>query len=60
MEIGQGNLVRSGQDIEVYDYEAGEYRNVTVESIDRYGSSVDVEVYDWDSGEYRTFEMDAD
>ncbi|AGS25250.1 hypothetical protein REMIM1_PE00160 (plasmid) [Rhizobium etli bv. mimosae str. Mim1] len=58
VEIGKGNLVRSGQTVEVYDYEAGEYRDVDVESIRRSGSSVEVEVYDNESGEYRTFEMD--
>ena len=26
IEIGKGNLVRSGNDIEVYDYDSGEYR----------------------------------
>ncbi|MBB4577261.1 MULTISPECIES: DUF5334 family protein [Rhizobium] len=58
VEIGKGNLVRSGQTVEVYDYEAGEYRDVDVQSIQRSGGSVEVEVYDNESGEYRTFEMD--
>jgi hypothetical protein len=58
VEIEQGNLVRSGETIEVYDHEAGEYRSVDVQSIERSGSSVEVEVYDNDSGEYRTFEME--
>ena len=26
IEIGSGNLVRSGNELEVYDYETGEYR----------------------------------
>ena len=60
VEIGKGNLVRPGRDIEVYDYGAGEYRDVTVESIRRYGSTVEVEVYDYESGEYRTLEMEDD
>lgn len=58
VEIEKGNLVRSGRDIEIYDYGAGEYRDVTVERIERWGSTVEVEVYDSESGEYRTFEMD--
>ncbi|AIC30050.1 hypothetical protein IE4771_PB00322 (plasmid) [Rhizobium etli bv. mimosae str. IE4771] len=58
VEIGKGNLVRSGETVEVYDYEAGEYRDVEVQGIQRSGSSVEVEVYDNESGEYRTFEMD--
>ncbi len=60
VEIEKGNLVRSGLDIEVYDHESGEYRDVTVQDINRYGSTVEVEVYDNDSGEYRTFEMEDD
>jgi hypothetical protein len=58
VEIGKGNLVRSGRDIEIYDHGAGEYRDVTVESIQRSGSSVEVEVYDQESGEFRTLEME--
>ncbi|MER9018898.1 DUF5334 family protein [Mesorhizobium sp. M0898] len=60
VEIGKGNLVRRGGDIEIFDSGAGEYRDVTVESIRRHGSSVEVEVYDNESGEYRTLEMDDD
>ncbi|NMN69458.1 MULTISPECIES: DUF5334 family protein [unclassified Rhizobium] len=58
VEIGKGNLVRTGRTIEIYDQEAGEYRDVDVESIQRNGSSVEIEVYDTESGEYRTLEMD--
>jgi len=58
VEVGKGNLVRSGRTIEVYDADAGEYRDVEVQSIRRFGGSVEVEVYDSDSGEYRTFEME--
>ena len=58
IEIEEGNLVREGLDIEIYDYDAGEYRDVEVQDINRYGSTVEVEVYDYDTGEYRTFEME--
>ena len=58
VEIDKGNLVREGEDIEIYDYNAGEYRNVEVQNIDRYGGSTEVEVYDYETGEYRTLEMD--
>ncbi|ORE87723.1 DUF5334 family protein [Aurantimonas sp. 22II-16-19i] len=58
VEIDRGNLVREGLDIEVYDHSTGEYHDVTVEGINRSGSSVDVEVYDNKTGEYRTFEME--
>jgi hypothetical protein len=58
VEIESGNLVRSGEQIEFYDWDKGEYRTGEVQSVDRYGSSVDVEIIDDDSGETRTFEMD--
>ncbi len=60
VEIGEGNLVRQGSDIEIYDYGTGEYRDVEVQSIRDYDSSVEVEVYDYESGEYRTLDMDSD
>lgn len=58
VEIESGNLVRSGNEIEVFDYSTGQYHDVTVDSIERYGSTVEVEVYDYSTGEYRTLEMD--
>lgn len=58
VEIGKGNLVRPGQDIEIYDWGSGEYRDVEVQSIQDNGGSVEVEVYDTESGEYRTLEME--
>lgn len=58
VEIGDGNLVRSGEEVEIYDYEDGEYKDVEVQDINRYGSTVEVEVYDYDTGEYRTLEME--
>lgn len=58
IEIEKGNLVRSGRDIEIYDYKEGEYKEVEVQSIRNTGSSVELEVYDYDRGEYRTLEMD--
>lgn len=60
VEIGKGNLVRRGETIEIYDSSSGSYRDVDVESIQRYGNSVEIEVYDNESGEYRTFEMEGD
>ena len=58
VEIESGNLVRPGEDIEIYDYGTGEYKNVEVESISGSGSGTEVEVYDYDTGEYRTLEME--
>ncbi len=57
VEIERGNLVRSGRDIEVYDYETGEYHDVTVEDINRYGGTVEIEVFDNTTGETRTLEF---
>ncbi|WP_338923670.1 DUF5334 family protein (plasmid) [Pseudomonas silesiensis] len=58
VEIGAGNLVRPGQDIEVYDYGTGSYKDVEVQSIKSNGSGADVEVYDSNTGEYQTYEME--
>ena len=58
VEIEQGNLVRSGEDIEVYDSGDGDYHDVSVESINRYGSTVELEVYDHTTGESRVLEME--
>ena len=57
VEIEKGNLVRSGQSIEVFDYNTGAYHDVSVESINRLGGSVEVEVFDYNTMGYRTFEM---
>jgi hypothetical protein len=58
VEIGKGNLVRKGRDIEIYDHKDGKYKDVEVESIRDRGNRIDVEVYDYSSGEHRTLEME--
>ena len=58
VDIGKGNLVRKGREIEYFDYRSGDYRRGDVESIRSHGSKFELEVYDYESGEYRTFEMD--
>ncbi len=58
IEVEKGQLVRTGREIEFFDYGEGEYRVAEVESMRSTGSSVEVEVYDQTSGEYRTFEME--
>lgn len=58
IEIEKGNLVRSGRDIEFYDYETGTYHSGEVQSIDRSYSGVEVEIYDYETGETRIFEME--
>ncbi len=58
IEIESGNLVRLGQEIEVYDYATDDYIYVEVESIRSSGSGAVVEVYDYENGEYRIFEME--
>lgn len=54
IEIDKGNLVRSGEEIEVFHYGSGEYRYEEVESV----SSDEVETYDYETGEYNTYDMD--
>jgi hypothetical protein len=60
VEVEKGNLVREGEDIEIYDYGNGEYKDVYVQSIESTGTGagLEVEVYDYDTGETRTFDME--
>ena len=46
VEIGKGNLVREGEEIEYYDYESGDYRSADVEDIQGSGDGAEVEVKD--------------
>lgn len=57
VEIESGQLVRSGETVEVYDSSAG-YKSYDVDSINRYGSTVEIEATDSDTGESTTLEMD--
>ena len=54
IEIGSGNLVRRGNEIEIYDYADGAYKDVEVQGM----SGNELEVYDYDTGEYRYLDMD--
>jgi len=56
--IESGNLVREGEEIEVYNWNSGEYEYKEVESIRRTGSTVEIETYDYESGEYKYYEME--
>lgn len=58
VEIEKGQLVRTGNDIEYYDYGTGDYKNATVDSITRSGLTVEIEVQDSETGESHTLEMD--
>lgn len=58
IEIGKGNLVRRGREIEIYDWKTDEYRTYEVESIQRTGNTVELEVYDYERNKYRVFEME--
>jgi len=57
VEIESGQLVRSGETIEVYDSSEG-YKTYDVDSITRYGSTVEIEATDSATGESTTLEMD--
>lgn len=60
VEIEKNNLVRSGKDIEIYDYSDGKYKDVEVLSINKkYSGKVELEVYDYEDGKERTLEMDS-
>ena len=59
VEIEKGNLVRRGQDIEIYDCKNGKYKIVNVESISKGGDSVEIEVYDYEENKIRILEMEG-
>lgn len=56
--IDAGELVRSGNSIDIYDSSDGSYHNVDVNDITRTGGGVELDIYDNDTGEDRTLEMD--
>lgn len=58
VEIERGNLVRSGEEIEVYDCASGSYRYLEVEDVDGSGYGVEIEAYDPETGEYIYLEME--
>ncbi len=58
VEIDHGNRVRSGNDIEFFDYCDSSYHDATVDGVTRYGNTVDVEVVDNNTGQSRTLEME--
>lgn len=58
IEIEKGNLVRSGREIEVFDYSEG-YKTYEVESINsRAFGGTEIDVRDPGTGETRTFDME--
>jgi len=54
VDVEKGSLVREGNEIEIYDWGDGAYKNVEVDSFD--GS--EIEYTDPDSGEQVTIDMD--
>jgi hypothetical protein len=59
VEIDRGQLVRSGETIEVYDSSEGS-KTYDVDSINRSGGTVEIEATDTATGESTTLEMDGD
>ena len=51
VEIERGNLVRRGNDIEIYDYGDNSYKDVEVTGIYRDNDSVIIDIYDYENGE---------
>jgi len=52
--IESGTLVRSGEDIDVYNQTTGEYQQVEVESV----GNGEIEVYNYGTGERQSYDMD--
>lgn len=59
VEIDSGQLVRSGETIEVYDSGEGT-KTYDVDSISRSGGTVEIEATDTATGESTTLQMDGD
>lgn len=59
VEIDRGQLVRSGETIEVYDSSEGS-KSYDVDSISRSGGTVEIEATDTSTGETTTLEMNGD
>jgi hypothetical protein len=59
VEIDHGELVRSGETIEVYDSNEGS-KTYDVDSINRSAGSVEIEATDTSTGETTTLEMNGD
>lgn len=58
VDIEKGNKVRSGSEIEIFDYKDSRYKNVEVLGINRgIGSSTEIEIYDHSDNSYRILEM---
>ena len=60
VEIESGNLVRTGDDIEYYNYADDAYHEATVDSIERDGSEVIIDVTDDDTGYTHELTMEDD
>jgi hypothetical protein len=50
--------VREGEEIEIYDYEDSEYKDIEIDSMNKHGYHVEIEGIDSETGEERTFEME--
>jgi hypothetical protein len=58
IEIEHGNLVREGEEIEIYDYSDGAYKSLEISDINRFGTTVEIEGTNIDTGESHILEMD--
>ena len=50
--------ITEGDTVTMYDYDTGDYHDISIESVDRYGLSVEAEVYDYTTSEYRTLDLE--
>jgi hypothetical protein len=55
--IDNGNVVRTGEAIELLDYSTGQYHSVDVESVRQVGGATEVEVFDYNTGDFRILDM---
>lgn len=54
INIDKDQLIRPGEEIEMFNYSTGEYEYREVDYVDDYA----IETFDYETGEYETFYMD--
>ena len=54
INIDKNQLIRPGEEIEMFNYSTGEYEYREVDYVDDYA----IETFDYETGEYETFYMD--
>lgn len=60
IDISEGNLVREGLTITIFDWSTDDYRDVEVINLESSFNGTRLEVFDKETGQKRVFEMEAE